>query len=593
MLNAGTVQAFAELNDRGFRSGLQKMKRQGDRASSDVERRFDRMGTNLARIGAAAAAAIGAAFVATGIKAVKTAAKFEDLRVAMDTLNRSAVEGERNFKRLVETAANTPFQLTELARAQNTLQGFGLSADEAYESLLNIGDIAAVSSGDIQGISIAFGQAAAEGKAMTRDIRQFINQGVPMISLLADTMGVAKNEVLGLAEEGKISFEVLQRAFKDATSAGGLFEDGMLKAQKTLSGAFSNLKDNADILLASIGELTSESFDLEGKMRGLADRFADAAKEGSELRDVLSGLSIVLNRIGGMKGSLKWIAGELESAVTGGLSDIGKFFGTQIIDKLREIGKEKRNVDALGVAVADLYEKANKPLVLVDESNWTMVSHIKEGTNDIVQSTRNWSAELDRIRSQLNEMPTANIYDPTFDGASIEPMERLNDIVREMGDQDFSHRLSEGMEDIGKKAEEATPKARLFAHTLADGLQGVFFQAQNVQDAIQGIIRQLASRALTAGIFSLFGVGGGFAKNFFGGSFHTGGVIPGVGEKQVSVQGGEMILTKSQQKSLAMGGGGSQSVNITVNVQGSLEGRGDTLRAVIDEQVRQSLRLRG
>lgn len=588
-LNAGTVQSFAELNDRGFRTGLQKMKRQGDRASSDVERSFDRMGRRVAQIGAAAAAAIGAAFVATGIKAVKTAAKFEDLRVAMDTLNRSAVEGERNFKRLVETAANTPFQLTELAQAQNTLQGFGLSADEAYESLLNIGDIAAVSSGNIQGISIAFGQAAAEGKAMTRDIRQFINQGVPMISMLAETMGVARDEVLGLAEEGKISFEVLQRAFKDATSAGGLFEDGMLKAQKTLSGAFSNLKDNADILLASIGELTSESFDLEGKMRGLADRFADAAKEGSELRDVLSGLSIVLNRIGGMKGSLKWIAGELESAVTGGLSDIGKFFGTQIIDKLREIGKEKRNVDALGVAVADLYEKANKPLVLVDESNWTMVSHIKEGTNDIVQATQNWSAELDRIRSQLNEMPTPKIFDPSQE--LVDQMTPLVDIVRGMDDQDFSHRLSEDMEDIGKKAEEATPKARLFAHTLADGLQGVFFQAQNVQDAIQGIIRQLASRAFTAGIFSLFGVGGGFAKNFFGGSFHTGGVIPGVGEKQISVKGGEMILTKSQQKSLAMGGGGSRSVNITVNVQGRLTGNGTDLEAIISETVRQQARL--
>lgn len=467
MLNLGTVQSSATLEIRRFKDGIRKIEREGDKGASNVERRFGGMGRRLAQIGAAAAAAVGASLLAIGTKSLKTAAKFEDLRVSMDTLNRSAVEGARNFDRLVDTAANTPFQLTELAQAQNTLQGFGLSADEAYDSLINIGDIAAVSSGNIQGIGIAFGQAAAEGKVMTRDIRQFINQGVPMITLLANTMGVAEDQILDLASQGEISFEILQQAFRDATSEGGLFEDGMLKAQNTLSGAFSNLKDNSDILLASIGSLISDSANLEGNIRKLSGILGDAAEEGSEFRDVLSGLFIVMDKISKMKGRLQWMPQWIQDVQTGGLTAIGRKFGSEIIDKLREIGKEKRNVDNLGFAVADLYEQMNQPSVLLPEEDWTMVSHIddaSDATDDLSSSTRqvvndwvnffqlmdNMSVNWDKtVLSGYNEVkssidnnpikPMANIEDPSM---GIDYMKKsLEELVNMSPDSDFSHRL--------------------------------------------------------------------------------------------------------------------------------------------------------
>lgn len=224
-----------------------------EKGLSKAQRQIQDAGRSMKRVGRNMTAALTLPLVGAGVAALKSAAEFETLQQSMNILNGSIEEGARNFERLKKFSAKTPFQLNDLASAQNMLQGFGLSADNAFNSLSMIGDISAVTGGSINGIGIAFGQAAAEGRLMTRDIRQLINQGVPAINLLADTMGVAKSEVLELASEGKISFEILQQTFKDATSEGGLFADGMEKQSKTLSGVWSTFKDNVSIALAEVG----------------------------------------------------------------------------------------------------------------------------------------------------------------------------------------------------------------------------------------------------------------------------------------------------------------------------------------------------
>ena len=113
------------------------------------------------------------------------------------------------FERLVQFSAETPLQLEELTRVNNMLMGFGQTSDDAFKSLKMLGDVAAVSGGNLTGIAVAFGQAAAEGRVMTRDLRQFINNGVPILDILAESMGVARGIIMEMASEGKISFKIL------------------------------------------------------------------------------------------------------------------------------------------------------------------------------------------------------------------------------------------------------------------------------------------------------------------------------------------------------------------------------------------------
>jgi len=242
-----------------------------EQSMSRAEKRLDSFGNELGKIGAGLTASITVPIGLAGAKALKTAANFEKLQMQLNVLEGSAAKGAKSFERLVKFSAATPFQLDELVKANNTLLGFGVSSDVAFQSLKAIGDIAAVSGGDMQGITVAFGQAAAAGRLMGQDLLQLVNNGVPIIDLLAESMGVAKEEIKELVSEGAVTFDVLLKAFKDATSEGGKFEGGMKKLSTTLSGLASTLQDNVNIAFAELGKALIEDYDLVNNTKNLTE----------------------------------------------------------------------------------------------------------------------------------------------------------------------------------------------------------------------------------------------------------------------------------------------------------------------------------
>jgi tape measure domain-containing protein len=229
-------------------------------------------GSTATSIGTGLTASLTLPIASLGGVALKTASDFEQLEVRLQTLTGSAKAGRKQFELLQKFSAGTPFQLQDLVKANNTLLGFGLSADEAFTSLQQLGDVASATGADLQSIAVAFGQSSAEGKLFTRDIRQFINQGVPAVDLLAESMGVARSEVFTLAEEGKISFKVLQDAISQATSAGGKFA-GATKAQsQTIAGLFSTLRDNVSLALGELGKELVRAFNLDKLVTDLTNK---------------------------------------------------------------------------------------------------------------------------------------------------------------------------------------------------------------------------------------------------------------------------------------------------------------------------------
>ena len=237
---------------------------------------------------------------AVGTLAIKQAANFEKLQTTLNTLTGSADEGAKAFERLVQFSAKTPFQLGDLVQVNNTLMGFGLTANQAFNSLSMLGDIAGIVGGDLQSISIAFGQAAAEGRVMTRDLRQFINNGVPILDILATSMGVARGEIMDMASEGKITFDILNKAFQDATSEGGKFEGGMQVLSQTLNGLFSTLKDNVNIALAELGQEIADALNLQEGIPKLTQSIGSLVDGFKNLDDKTQRLIIVLGGAAGL-----------------------------------------------------------------------------------------------------------------------------------------------------------------------------------------------------------------------------------------------------------------------------------------------------
>ena len=250
-----------------------------------AEGRLKKFSTSLNRTGRALTTRLTLPLAAVGTMAVKQAANFEKLQTTLNVLTGSAEEGARAFERLVQFSAKTPFQLADLTKVNNTLMGFGLTTDEAFDSLSMLGDVAGIVGGDLQSIAIAFGQAAAEGRVMTRDLRQFINNGVPILQVLSEEMGVAEGAIMDMASEGKITFELLDRAFKNATAEGGKFEGGMETLSKTLNGLFSTLKDNVNIALAELGQEIADALNLQEGIPALSRKIGDLITSFKNLDD--------------------------------------------------------------------------------------------------------------------------------------------------------------------------------------------------------------------------------------------------------------------------------------------------------------------
>lgn len=242
-------------------------------------------GNQMTKTGRMLSTRLSLPLAALGGLAVKQAANFEKLQTTLNTLTGSAEAGAEAFERLVKFSAKTPFQLGDLVQVNNTLMGFGLTANQAFNSLSMLGDIAGIVGGDLQSISIAFGQAAAEGRVMTRDLRQFINNGVPILDILATSMGVARGEIMDMASEGKITFDILNKAFRDATSEGGKFEGGMKVLSQTLNGLFSTLKDNVNIALAELGQEIAETLNLKEGVPAITKRIGELVTGFKSLND--------------------------------------------------------------------------------------------------------------------------------------------------------------------------------------------------------------------------------------------------------------------------------------------------------------------
>lgn len=271
-----------------------------NQALGRAEGRLKKFSGSLTRTGRALTTRLTLPLAAVGTMAVKQAANFEKLQTTLNVLTGSAEDGAKAFERLVKFSAKTPFQLGDLVKVNNTLMGFGLTTDKAFNSLSMLGDVAGIVGGDLQSIAIAFGQAAAEGRVMTRDLRQFINNGVPILQVLSEEMGVAEGAIMDMASEGKITFELLDRAFRSATAEGGKFENGMETLSGTLNGLFSTLKDNVNIALAELGQEIATSLNLKEGIPALSKGIGQTVEGFQNLNESSQKLILILGGAAGL-----------------------------------------------------------------------------------------------------------------------------------------------------------------------------------------------------------------------------------------------------------------------------------------------------
>ena len=241
MAIAGSLTYDTKLDTKGFESGLNKISATGvaiGNLMADVIRQVAQTISEVAKMG------------------VEYNAQIETYQTALTTLTGSAEKANKIIEQVKKDAASTPFEVASLVKGNQLLISAGLSAEQARDDILALGNAISATGGGEEELSrmvINLQQIKNVGKASALDIKQFAYAGIDVYGLLADYTGKTREEVTNL----EISYEDLTGALKFASKEGGKYFNAMEKQSKTFNGQLSNLKDN---FMAFLGEATIPLF---------------------------------------------------------------------------------------------------------------------------------------------------------------------------------------------------------------------------------------------------------------------------------------------------------------------------------------------
>lgn len=225
-----------------------------------------KVGKGLKIGGALASAASAVASLGLASRGLKAAIDMEQLEVAFEVLTGNAKDGRKAIASLMEFSDRTPLAPEEVVAAGRSLIAFGTNANDVVGVLERIGNVASGIGAPLGDIAEIYGKAQVQGRLFGEDMNQLAGRGIPIFESIADVMGVAKGEVKGLVEEGRVGFPELEKAFAKMSGDGGRFAGMLEKQSNTLGGLLSTLS---------------------GKFTGV---LRDSAKEfGDTLKPVISG----------------------------------------------------------------------------------------------------------------------------------------------------------------------------------------------------------------------------------------------------------------------------------------------------------------
>lgn len=261
-----------------------------------LENKVGKLGKTSGSAFGMAAKAMAGLFAVDRIRAfanevINVRKEMEQLEISFKTLTGSEEAGKAMYDEIVKFGQQTPLLEKDLAKAAQTMLSFNIEQEKVVPLLKQFGDISMGDAEKLQSLALAFSQTSSTGKLMGQDLLQMINAGFNPLAEIARKTGRDMGELKEEMSEGKISVEMVEDAFKSATSEGGKFHGMLTSMGDSMGGALSNMEGSLDKLYNRIGELTQDSVVEGAKM---ATEALDALTENIEEVASAVGQAIVM-----------------------------------------------------------------------------------------------------------------------------------------------------------------------------------------------------------------------------------------------------------------------------------------------------------
>ncbi len=220
-----------------------------------VSKRIAKMGAVLGATLSGALSGLGYAMVRTNAQFEKfqiTLAQFEKFQITLTTLYKDGNKAKQVLDSIMDFAAKTPFEIDQLTQAWVQMKAMGLEPN--LEMLRAIGDATAALGGSqevFEGIVRALGQMQARGKVSAEELMQIAERGVPVYDILAKKLGLTKEQLANIGNEGIEANKAIQALIEGMRER---FGGNMEKMSRSWEGMISNLKDNWTRFMKAVGE---------------------------------------------------------------------------------------------------------------------------------------------------------------------------------------------------------------------------------------------------------------------------------------------------------------------------------------------------
>lgn len=186
--------------------------------------------------------------------------QFQQLEISFTTMLGSEQKAGALMDELIQTAARTPFNMTDVTEGAKQLLAYGIQANEVNDTLVHLGDIASGLNIPLGQLVYLYGTTVSQGRMFTMDLRQFMGRGIPMAETLGQIMGKTVSQVQEAVTKGEVGADLVKEAIMRMSAEGGKFGGLMSKQAETLQGRWSNIEDTIDQAINSIGKKTQGIF---------------------------------------------------------------------------------------------------------------------------------------------------------------------------------------------------------------------------------------------------------------------------------------------------------------------------------------------
>lgn len=184
------------------------------------------------------------------------AAKLEDAATVLEVMIGNAEGAERLARSLQGLATNGVVGFEDLFRAARSLTNV-FQDDAAIAHYVGmLADISAASKIPAERLADMLARMEDMGRV---EFTELSNAGIPVIEALADVLGVSREEVVKLNNEGRIGSRVLLAAFEKLTEAGARYHEQNARQSNTTQGSWDTLRESVSACMGELGKPVNEA----------------------------------------------------------------------------------------------------------------------------------------------------------------------------------------------------------------------------------------------------------------------------------------------------------------------------------------------